>query len=257
MKGRKVIIDVQDVAKIFVTAKRRIVALEKTDLSIYEGEFLCLVGPSGCGKTTLLNIIAGLTPPTEGKVFMDGKEIQGPSTERGFVFQDDAVFPWMTVKDNILYGPRQQGVPSHECKKILNNVISLIGLEGFEDSYPKELSGGMKKRVDLGRTYASNPEVFLMDEPFGALDAFTKEKLQIELIRLLRKTSKKTVIFVTHDLEEAIFLGDRVAVMTPRPGKIKTVVEIPFGDKERTSELKTDSRFQQLRRKISSLFYEE
>jgi len=209
-----------------------------------------LIGPSGCGKTTLLSIIAGLTPPTQGRALVDGVEVKGPGRERGVVFQEDAVFPWLTVMENVEYGLKIRGVPNTERKKVAQHHINLVGLKGFENFYPKELSGGMKKRTDLARVMANNPEILLFDEPFGSLDYVTKMRLQEELLNIWEK-DKKTALFVTHDLEEAIYLADRVMVM--RSGIICSSIEPEF-ERPRSQEIKTSSKFQEIRRKLWTSF---
>jgi NitT/TauT family transport system ATP-binding protein len=194
-------------------------------LKVYENEFVTIIGPSGCGKTTFLNILAGFIKPTQGKVFCDGKEVTGPGPDRGVVFQEDAVFPWLTVKENIELGLIAKGIPKEERERIVEHYIALVGLKGFEKALPKELSGGMKKRVDLARAYAINPTVLLMDEPFGPLDAQTRSKMQDELSRIWQN-EKKTVLFVTHDIEEAIYLANKVIVFSSRPATIKKVINV-------------------------------
>jgi len=191
--------------------------LEDINLTFTSGSFTAIVGTSGCGKSTILKMLAGLFQPSQGRMTLDGNDIKGTDRKRGMVFQQDAVFPWMTVAKNISYGPRLRGASRQEQKEIENKWAATVGLKGFEDRWPRELSGGMRKRVDIGRVYANDPDVLLMDEPFGALDAQTKERMQSDLLEAWQQT-RKTVIFVTHDLEEAIFLSDRVVVMSARPG---------------------------------------
>lgn len=223
-------------------------ALTDFNLDIFENEFICLVGQSGCGKSTALNLAAGLLFPTSGSALMNGSEIEGPDASRAVVFQSDAVFPWMKVEDNIAFGPKCQGKSQKEIDEVVDFYLEIIGLNDFRKAWPMALSGGMRKRVDLARAYASNPEVLLMDEPFGALDFLLKENLQ-ESLRNLWKSNKKTIFFITHDLEEALFLGDRVVVMTPRPGKIATVVTVNFGT-DRHSTLRTEPEFIEKRKQL-------
>lgn len=223
-------------------------ALTDFNLDIFENEFICLVGQSGCGKSTALNLAAGLLFPTSGSALMNGSEIEGPDASRAVVFQSDAVFPWMKVEDNIGFGPKCQGKSQKEIDEIVNFYLNVTGLNDFRNAWPMALSGGMRKRVDLARAYASNPKVLLMDEPFGALDFLLKENLQ-ESLRNLWKSNKKTILFITHDLEEALFLGDRVVVMTPRPGKIATVVPVNFGT-DRHSTLRTEPEFIEMRKQL-------
>jgi NitT/TauT family transport system ATP-binding protein len=206
-------------------ANRDTVALENVDLEIQEGEFLALVGPSGCGKSTFLDIVAGLSGHDGGTVQLGGKEITGPGLDRGLVFQGYALVPWKTVLDNVAFGLEAQGVAKRERHAVARRFVDLVGLSRFEDRFPHELSGGMKQRVAIARALAFDPKVLLMDEPFGALDAQTRERLQFELLKITRET-RKTVLFVTHSIDEAILLADRIAIMTSRPGTIKTVIDV-------------------------------
>ncbi|CUH97070.1 putative ABC transporter ATP-binding protein MJ0412 [Propionispora sp. 2/2-37] len=200
-------------------------AIKQLNLNVRQGEFLVIVGPSGCGKSTFLDMVAGLAKPSSGEIFIDGRLITGPDLDRGIVLQGYALFPWRTVRKNVEFGLEVKKVPARERQEISQKYIELVGLKNFEDRYPHELSGGMKQRVAIARALAYDPEVLLMDEPFAAVDAQTRETLQEELLRIWEKT-KKTIIFVTHGIDEAVFLGDRVAVMTANPGTIKEVVEI-------------------------------
>jgi NitT/TauT family transport system ATP-binding protein len=200
-------------------------ALIDINLEIQEGEFICLLGPSGCGKSTLLKIIAGLIPASSGRITIDGKPINGPGPERAVVFQDYALFPWMTVRDNIEFGLEARKLAPSARKEISNKLLRTVGLSDFADRFPHHLSGGMKQRVSIARALAVNPSLLLMDEPFGALDAQTRQTLQDELLRIWREY-RKTVIFVTHSIEEAIYLSDKIVVMTARPGRIKEVVTV-------------------------------
>lgn len=222
--------------------------LDNINLSFKTGSFNAIVGTSGCGKSTLLKMMAGLYAPSDGVISLDGKKIKGTGRERGMVFQQDAVFPWMTVARNISYGPRLRGASSAECSKIEAEWIGLVGLQGFEDRWPRELSGGMRKRVDIGRVYANDPEVLLMDEPFGALDVQTKERMQAELQRLWLVT-RKTVIFVTHDLEEAIFLADQIVVLSARPGSVRHVEQVSL-PRPRTGEMRLSEDVLLIKRKL-------
>jgi NitT/TauT family transport system ATP-binding protein len=206
---------------------REVLALDEVSLDIGNREFVALLGPSGCGKSTLLYLIGGFLPVVEGAITVDGKSVAGPGPDRGIVFQHFALFPWKTVRGNILYGLERQGMPKAEREKRAMDFIELVGLSGFEDSYPSQLSGGMKQRTAIARTLAFDPAILLMDEPFGALDAQTRGLMQSELLRIWQRTPK-TVIFVTHDVQEAVYLADRVAVMSARPGRIKTIVDTKF-----------------------------
>jgi NitT/TauT family transport system ATP-binding protein len=210
----------------FQTEGGPVQATGSIDLSIREGEFVTLVGPSGCGKTTLLKAIAGFITPSEGTILCDGKEVKAPGRERGVVFQELAILPWRTVRRNIAHGLEIARVPRVERDRTVTRLIDLMGLKGFEDRYPHELSGGMRQRVAVARTWAADPEIILMDEPFAAVDAMTRLTLQEELGRLCAATGK-TVFFITHSVEEAVFLADRVLVMTKRPGTIKAALDVP------------------------------
>ena len=206
---------------------REVLALDQVSLDVRNREFVALLGPSGCGKSTLLYLIGGFLPVETGSIAVDDKPVAGPGPDRGIVFQHFALFPWKTVRGNILYGLERQGMPKAEREKRAQDFIELVGLHGFEDSYPSQLSGGMKQRTAIARTLAFDPNILLMDEPFGALDAQTRGLMQSELLNIWRRTPK-TVIFVTHDVQEAVFLADRVAVMSARPGRIKTIVGTKF-----------------------------
>lgn len=225
--------------------------LSDISLSIEPNSFVSLVGPSGCGKSTLLRMLAGLEKPTSGRILLDGHMITGPDPKRGLVFQQDAVFPWMTVQENVEYGPRSRGLPRAECSRIATEWIKLVGLDGFASSYSRELSGGMRKRVDLARVYANKPEVLLLDEPFAALDSQTRETMQDELLRTW-EAERKTVVFVTHDLEEALYLSDRVIVMSRRPGRIVANEAIEF-HRPRPSDIRVSDEFVAARRRLRTL----
>jgi NitT/TauT family transport system ATP-binding protein len=218
---------------------RPVLALEDVSLDVRAREFLALLGPSGCGKSTLLYLIGGFLPTETGKILVDGKPVEGPGPDRGIVFQHFALFPWKTVRANVLYGLERQGLPRVEREKRAQAFIELVGLKGFEDSYPSQLSGGMRQRAAIARTLAFDPDILLMDEPFGALDAQTRSLMQAELLGIWQRTPK-TVIFVTHDVREAVYLADRVAVMSARPGRIKAIVETKF-DKNDPALFKTQA----------------
>ena len=218
-------IQIQRVARSFGTPGRVLPALAEIDLDVAEREFVCLLGPSGCGKSTLLNIVAGFLAPTTGMVLVDGRTVSGPAPERGVVFQEYALFPWLTVAGNVEFGPRLQSRPAAERRRTVERYLDLVGLGAHADKFPVQLSGGMKQRVAIARALANNPAVILMDEPFGALDAQTREVLQDELARIQR-VEHKTILFVTHSIREAVYLADRVVVMTSAPGRIKQVFPI-------------------------------
>ncbi len=215
------IIDIKSVSKVFRLQDQTIHALRDASITIRKGEFVCLIGASGCGKSTLLRIMAGFEQPSAGEALMWGKPIEGPDPSRGMVFQDYALFPWLSVRDNIGFGPAARGLPGAEVKSIVDRFIELVGLQKFATAYPHQLSGGMKQRVAIARVLANDADLVLMDEPFGALDAMTRERLQDELLEIWQRTGL-TVVFVTHSVEEAIFLAGRVVVMTPGPGRIES-----------------------------------
>jgi len=200
-------------------------AVSDVDLEVADGEFVCLLGPSGCGKTTILRMAAGLDAPTEGELLLDSKKIEGVNKECGFVFQEYVLFPWRTVKGNIEFGPEMKGIRKEERERISQHYIDLVGLNGFENHYPHELSGGMKQRVGIARAYANSPKLLLMDEPFGALDAQTRNLMQGELLRIWQE-EHISALFVTHSVDEAVYLADRVMVMSARPGMVKDIFEI-------------------------------
>ena len=213
------ILTISGVTKRFAVGDGELEALAPIDLAIPKGEFVCMIGASGCGKSTLLRIVAGFEEPTTGEVSIDGKVITGPGSDRGMVFQDYALFPWMTVKENISFGPRQRHLPREEIGRTTDEFVRMVGLERFADRYPNQLSGGMKQRVAIARVLANDANILLMDEPFGALDALTREQLQNELLQIWKRTGV-TTIFVTHSVEEAVLLADRVLVMSAGPGRI-------------------------------------
>ena len=218
-------ITIRDVSITFPgkRAGEEIPVLEHVTAEVAQGEFVCLVGPSGCGKSTLLNIVGGFLPATSGEVLVEGEPVQGPDPRRIFVFQENGVFPWLNVRDNVGFGLR--GRRKAERDEIIAHYTAMVGLTGFEDAYPRELSGGMRQRVEIARALAANPDIIYMDEPFGALDFITRLKMRADLVRIWQ-TEKKTILFVTHDIEEAVQLADRVLIMSKRPATIQEVVEI-------------------------------
>lgn len=254
-EARNIKVKIEDVRKVYDTRNGEMIALNGVNLDIMENEFICVVGPSGCGKSTLLNIIAGLLEPTSGRVLCDGEEVKGTGTERGVVFQQYALFPWMTVKKNVMFGLNLKGIKGKEAEDIAMKYIKMVQLEDFVDHYPKELSGGMKQRVAIARAYAVNPSILLMDEPFGALDAQTRTQLQQELLETWEK-EKKTCFFITHDVDEAIILAQKVIIMSARPGRIKEIVDIdiPY---PRDQETKMSPKFLDLKNHIWSQVYQE
>lgn len=231
------------------------VALSDISLTIEEGAFVSILGPSGCGKSTLLYIVGGFVSPTHGTAKIKGHAITGPGPDRGPVFQEFALFPWKTVLGNVMYGPRQRGVRAAEAEAQSRTLIEMVGLKGFENFYPKELSGGMKQRVALARTLAYHPEVLLMDEPFGALDAHTRTRLQNDLLNIWER-DRKTVLFVTHSVDEAVFLSDKVVMMSKSPGRIRQVIDIDLPRPRRRNELLLDPRYQKYVVDIERMFDE-
>ncbi|MGB1251829.1 MAG: ABC transporter ATP-binding protein [Candidatus Promineifilaceae bacterium] len=223
--SEKNIIEIKNVSKIFKTAEQDVVALDNINLDIQEGGFNIILGPSGCGKSTLLYLLGGFDTPTSGEILLDGNVIKKPGPDRGFVFQDYALFPWKTVLGNIMFGLTQNGHSRKDAREIAMQHVKLVDLEGFENAYTHTLSGGMRQRVSIARALAYNPKVLLMDEPFGALDAQTRSHMQHELVEIWQQT-KKTVVFVTHSVSEAVFLADRVIVMKARPGQVRELVDV-------------------------------
>ena len=247
-------IEARKVSKEF-NKRTNVVALENLDLSVRGNEFVSIIGPSGCGKSTFLLIVAGLESLTSGEIICDGNPVTGPDPKRAIVFQEYLLFPWQTVRKNIEFGPRVNGVPADEGKKISDHYLSLVGLQGFENQYPHELSGGMKQRVAIARALANNPDVLLMDEPFGALDALTREMLQTELLRIWQ-SEKCTVLFVTHSISEAIFLSDRVVIMSSRPGRIISDIRIDL-PRPRSRETLFSPEFKEYERTMRKIIWDE
>ncbi|WP_307717624.1 ABC transporter ATP-binding protein [Streptomyces sp. V4I23] len=231
-------------------------ALDGIDLEIAAGEFVVLVGPSGCGKSTLLDLLGGLARPTGGRILLDGAPVTGPGLDRGIVFQQYALLPWRTAQGNVEFGLEATGVPRRERAARAREFLDLVGLSGFEDRHPHELSGGMRQRVAIARSLAYDPDVLLMDEPFAALDAQTRESLQDELLRIWQRTGK-TVVFITHGIDEAVYLGQRVAVMTSRPGRIKRIVPVALGSRTATDDVRSSPEFARHRHEIWSLLHDE
>lgn len=247
------------VREVTVTFRGRrgseVTALDRLSLDVAEREIVSIVGPSGCGKSTLLRLVAGLVRPTAGEIWLDGRRVTGPGVDRGMVFQSYTLFPWLTVEGNVEFGPRIRGLPDAYCREVAQRYIQMVGLAGFERAYPKELSGGMMQRVAIARALANDPELLLMDEPFGALDAQTRAFMQELLLDLWQKTAK-TILFVTHDLDEALFLGDRVYVMTARPGRIREELRLRL-PRPRTWEVTTSEEFAAVKRRVLGIIREE
>jgi len=225
--GIEMMLSIEGLRKSFPLEEGELVAIEDFTLEVEKGEFICILGPSGCGKTTILRIIAGLDTLSGGSISLNGKDIKGPGSDRGMVFQEFALFPWRSVRKNIEFGMELRKIPPKNRNEISQKLIELVGLRGFENSHPHELSGGMKQRVGIARALANEPEILLMDEPFGALDAQTRNLMQKELLRIWQET-KKTIIFITHSVDEAVFLADRIVVMSERPGHITEIYKIPW-----------------------------
>ena len=235
--------------------KPAVLALDDVSLSVAHNTFSMIVGPSGCGKSTLLRLVAGLDAPTSGSLMLDGEPICGPSADRGMVFQSYTLFPWLTVRENVMFGPKLKRLPKAECADIADRLIAAVHLNGFEHSFPKELSGGMRQRVALARALANDPRILLMDEPFGALDSQTRQLMQ-ELLLEIWQQQRKTVLFITHDIDEAVFLGDEVHVMTARPGRIKSTLSIDI-ERPRGIDVLTSTGFMAYKREILSLMHDE
>jgi len=254
--SRDPILEVCSVSKFFHSSK--ILALDDINLKVERREFLCILGPNGCGKTTLLNLIAGFKPyfpPTKGEMSMNGNLIRGPSSDRVMVFQEQTLFPWLNVQHNIEFGLKIKGIPKAERRKVSEHYLKLMELEEFKDKYPFQLSGGMNQKTELARALALKPEILLLDEPFAQVDALTRLSLQEELLRV-SELEKRTTIFVTHSIQEAIFLGDRICVMTKRPGKIKEEVRVEFPKPRKWENLVNEKRFARLHSRLVSLVQE-
>lgn len=235
-------IDISDLTHVYDGGGESVTALDDLSLEVPKGEFLTVLGPSGCGKSTLLYLVGGFLEPTTGDILVDGSPVVGPDVDRGVIFQEYALFPWKTVLENVSFGVRQTGADAETARSIAEEQIDNVGLTGFEDSYPKELSGGMKQRVSLARVLAYDPDYLLMDEPFGALDAQTREVLQEDLLDLCRGTDK-TILFITHNIEEAAYLGDRLTVMTQRPGRLKRSFDVDLDRTQSRSEVMASDAF--------------
>ena len=249
-------ISFQDVSKSFPLKGGEFTALDGVSLDIADQEFVTVVGPSGCGKSTLMSMAAGLLEPSSGQVLVDGRRVTGPGPDRGVIFQQYALFPWLTVRKNVEFGLRLASVPAEERRRRAARVITLVGLDDFADALPKTLSGGMKQRCAIARAYAVDPEVLLMDEPFGALDALTRVQLQDQLLATW-SSEKRTVLFITHDVDEAVYLASRVVIMAAGPGRVHRIIDVdlPY---PRTEEIRLSAEFRQIRNAVwTSVYHQE
>ncbi|MHB1171233.1 MAG: ABC transporter ATP-binding protein [Lacisediminihabitans sp.] len=241
-------ISLRGVSKRYETSRGSVISLDNVDLDVGQGEFITLVGASGCGKTTMLNLMAGLLEPTTGHVLVNNAEVQGPGPDRGVIFQQYALFPWLTALQNVAFGLQLQGMGRHERLDVAQRYLELVGLGDFARALPKELSGGMKQRCAIARAYAVNPSILLMDEPFGALDALTRVQMQDDLLHTWEQ-ERRTAVFITHDVDEAVYLASRVVVMSPRPGRISEIIDVPL-PYPRTEEARLSPEFAELRARV-------
>jgi NitT/TauT family transport system ATP-binding protein len=250
---RPVILDVRGLCKTFQARQGMVEALRDINFKVHRREFICVIGPSGCGKSTLIRILAGLDYPTGGAVVLDDHAVSGPGPDRGMVFQNYTLFPWLTVKKNVMFGPQMKGQRYADCEAEARKWIKMVGLERFEDAYPSTLSGGMKQRVAIARALANQPRIMLMDEPFGALDAQTRAQMQTYLKQIWMKVDV-TILFITHDLDEAIYLADRIVVLDAHPGRVAEIIEVPL-PQPRTTEMSLDPRFIATRKRLDDLIH--
>ena len=253
LKSRNVILRVNKLDKLFQTGRQTVTALKQISFQTYRREFLCIIGPSGCGKSTLIRILAGLETHSGGEVLLDGRPVNGPGRERGMVFQGYTLFPWLTVRKNVMFGLRMNGVNRAEAGKQADEWLGLIGLQKFADAYPHQLSGGMKQRVAIIRALVNHPRILLMDEPFSALDAQTRARMQSYLLEIWKKVDI-TVIFITHDLDEAIFLADRILVLSAHPGEVQELIEVPL-DRPRRPEQFDSPEFRAMKARLEALIH--
>lgn len=251
--ARPVILEAKKLTQSFKHGKTERTILNQLDLKIHKREFICVIGPSGCGKSTFSRIVAGLDPYSSGELLVDGQAIEGPSPERGMVFQGYTLFPWKTVKENVMFGPLMKGASNASAESSAREWIDIIGLEKYQDQYPHELSGGMKQRVAIARALVNEPKILLMDEPFGALDPHTRQKMQKHLMDLWQNIDI-TIIFVTHDMDEAILLADRIVALKANPGEIKEIIEVDL-PRPRNPELMLSPEFKQLRERVDFLVH--
>jgi NitT/TauT family transport system ATP-binding protein len=253
LKAREVILEVKQLGKVYKTAKGETTALHDINFKTHRREFVCVIGPSGCGKSTLIRILAGLESHSSGDVLLDGKPVAGPGRDRGMVFQGYTLFPWLTVKKNVMFGLEMNGMGAPEAGREAGLWLELVGLEKFANAYPHELSGGMKQRVAIARALVNQPRILLMDEPFGALDAQSRAKMQAHLLEIWRNIDI-TVLFITHDLEEAIFLADRILVLKAHPGEVQELIEVPV-PRPRCAEQSTSPEFLATKARLEALIH--
>lgn len=255
LKARPHVLDVVGLSKHFPSKDGQVTALHDLNFCVHRREFLCVIGQSGCGKSTLIRILAGLETPSEGQVLVDGQPVIGPGRERGMVFQSYTLFPWLTVKQNVMFGPQMAGKADYTAESEAREWISLVGLEKFENNYPQQLSGGMKQRVAIARALANEPRILLMDEPFGALDAQTRAQMQSHLLQIW-KNIDITILFITHDLDEAVYLADRILVLDARPGRVREIIEVPV-PRPRTIAQFVEPEFLATKKRMQELIHPE
>jgi NitT/TauT family transport system ATP-binding protein len=253
IRERPVVLEIDALEKTFQSNAGPITALHDITFDVHRREFICVIGPSGCGKSTLIRMVAGLEIPTSGEMRLDGKPIRKPGADRGMVFQNYTLFPWLTVERNVMFGPKVAGDGSHRAESEARQWIEMVGLSGFENHYPNQLSGGMKQRVAIARALANRPRIMLMDEPFGALDAQTRATMQNYLLQIWRNV-ELTVLFITHDLDEAIYLADRIVVLGRNPGHVKEIIEVPV-PRPRSTEQMLDPTFLATKRRLEELIH--
>ncbi len=255
IRKRPTVLEIDRVGKIFRSASRTITAIEEVSFSVYRKEFVSVIGPSGCGKSTMIRILAGLEESTKGEVRLDGMRVEGPGRERGMVFQGYTLFPWLTVRENVMFGPGLRGITGQDAIKKADAWLDVVGLSHVSEHYPSQLSGGMKQRVAIARALANEPRILLMDEPFGALDAQTRAGMQSHLLRIW-DAEDLTVLFITHDLDEAVYLSDRIVVLAANPGRIAEVIEVPL-PRPRDRSLLLSPEFLATKQRLESLIYHD
>jgi NitT/TauT family transport system ATP-binding protein len=254
LRQRRVVMTVDGLTRIFGDNGQSVVALDRISFDVRKREFISVIGPSGCGKSTLIRILAGLDYPSDGGVLLDGLPVEGPGADRGMVFQNYTLFPWLTVKQNVTFGPNMKGTPRLRAEKKAMEWLDLVGLTDFADAYPAQLSGGMKQRVAIARALANQPRILLMDEPFGALDAQTRCAMQSHLLKIWQAVDV-TILFITHDLDEAIYLSDRIVVLGARPGRIQEIIEVPVS-RPRSTEQLLSAHFLATKKRLEELIYQ-